>query len=90
MKAPSDEMAMRPLTEGTKRRTGLEKRLAWELERWAQALVLSDPVPTLRKTRRHVARGYVNGRQSMTVTILTDVRYTDFFIYGRMDRLSMR
>ena len=51
MKAPSDEMAMRPLTEGTKRRTGLEKRLAWELERWAQALVLSDPVPTLRKTR---------------------------------------
>ena len=52
MKAPSDEMAMRPLTEGTKRRTGLEKRLAWELERWAQALVLSDPVPTLRKTRR--------------------------------------
>ena len=52
MKAPSDEMAMRPLTEGTKRRTGLEKRLAWELERWAQALVLSDPVPTLRKTRQ--------------------------------------
>ena len=51
MKAPSDEMAMRPLTEGTKRRTGLEKRLAWELERWAQALGLSDPVPTLRKTR---------------------------------------
>ena len=55
MKAPSDEMAMRPLTEGTKRRTGLEKRLAWELERWAQALVLSDPVPTLRKTRLHVS-----------------------------------
>ena len=54
MKAPSDEMAMRPLTEGTKRRTGLEKRLAWELERWAQALVLSDPVPTLRKTRPEV------------------------------------
>ena len=55
MKAPSDEMAMRPLTEGTKRRTGLEKRLAWELERWAQALVLSDPVPTLRKTRLQYA-----------------------------------
>ena len=54
MKAPSDEMAMRPLTEGTKRRTGLEKRLAWELERWAQALVLSDPVPTLRKTRHQL------------------------------------
>ena len=47
---------MRPLTEGTKRRTGLEKRLAWELERWAQALVLSDPVPTLRKTRLHTCR----------------------------------
>ena len=57
MKAPSDEMAMRPLTEGTKRRTGLEKRLAWELERWAQALVLSDPVPTLRKTRLDHADG---------------------------------
>ena len=75
MKAPSDEMAMRPLTEGTKRRTGLEKRLAWELERG----LLSDPVPTLRKTRlrtydvrRRFDSGYGDPRDACSLFLLSE------------------